>query len=250
MKSTPSKEVLSEDRIAEILAKVAQRENPPAEVANAVRARVHQAWQASLQERRGQRRRFTVLASAAGLLLVLGLGLFMQQHTPAPVVLATLGQQLNSVEYRRAGGAWQPVEQGVSPGLLAGDQLRTAAGSFAAFSTEQGLRVRLDQSSELRLLSEREVFLSKGAVYVNAEGESQLTVATAAGIARDIGTKFEVRVMPQGWQVQVRDGQVLIEDKRSGSAVANAGERLQLAADAPPERQAVSAADASWEWTH
>jgi ferric-dicitrate binding protein FerR (iron transport regulator) len=240
----------TEERIAKILSKVDRREEPPQAAADAVRANVHRAWKLSLEEKRARRRRHTSLAAVASLLLFLGAAVFLQFPAKAPATIASVDEQVNALEFRTGDGDWQILEPAAGRELTAGDQLRTGSESFAALTTAEGLRIRLDEDSELKLLADNEIFLASGAVYVNAGGAPALTVNTVHGTARDIGTKFEVRVAQDGWRVQVRDGQVVIDDKQAGSAMANAGERVHLRPGAPIQRETIPASDGSWAWTH
>jgi hypothetical protein len=94
-----------------------------------------------------------------------------------------------------------------------------------------------------------QLYLEAGAVYVDAPGAATLTVATRWGEARDIGTRYEVRLLADDWQVQVREGRVRMADSEAGNAVVGPGERLIARGDVF-QRSNVPEFDSSWSWTH
>jgi len=92
--------------------------------------------------------------------------------------------------------------------------------------------------------------LDRGAIYVDSGGEPgarSLAVHTPWGIARDIGTRFEVRLHGSALRVRVRDGLVrLSQDRQSHDA--NPGEELTLDGNGSVGRRSVPVFGAEWAW--
>jgi hypothetical protein len=189
-----------------------------------------------------------MLATAASVLLACGLAFVtLSEWSASQPVAAQLAHRVNTVEYYRADGDWRSPT--AAEPFLAGDRLRIAQGSYATVTMSGGTVLRLDEDTQMRFVDDDTVYLDRGAVYAEAPGASTLTVETAAGTARDIGTRFEVRIVDAGWQVQVREGRVIVNDNVAGEAFADAGERLRIAAGDEVSREEVGPADASWQWT-
>lgn len=239
---------MDEAQIAELLQKVGARPQPSDAAVRQAREKVHAAWQSEVNARRRQRRSFGGWATAAGVFLAVGLGLFLAQNPAPDTSSGHLAHHVNEIAYQPSGtGEWLPVD-GVAQ-FAAGDRLRSGADSYAMVELADGITVRMDAASELELGAGQELYLEEGAVYVDAPGASTVVVETPLGSARDIGTRFEVRMFDDAWRVQVREGIVLMDDHQQGAARAVAGERL-LASGDELQRQAIGTTDVSWQWTH
>lgn len=134
-----------------------------------------------------------------------------------------------------------------------GAALRSGDGR-AALRLAGGATVRLDTETRLRLASATVLNLERGALYVDTGSGPQprkpIEVHTSLGIARDVGTRFAVRIVDAGRTallVQVRDGAVLTE-QRGRAYRTQAGEELVLHHDGTAERREVTAHGPAWEW--
>ncbi|MDP5071264.1 MAG: FecR family protein [Congregibacter sp.] len=247
MESESAKNKLSEERIGAILTRVGPRPTPSADAESAVKTQVYQAWMESVQVQRRQRRQWSYMAAAASVMLTIAATLFVPWGSDYEPGAARLALRVNNLEYSPAGAeSWETAPE--SARFVSGDRLRLSEDSYAALTMSNGTELRLDQSTELRFVSEDSVFLQRGALYADAAGESTLRVITSQGSAQDIGTRFEVRVGDNSWQVQVREGRVVLDDQRAGTAFADAGERL-IAEDDGFVKEPVSLSDTSWTWT-
>ncbi|MFT7247107.1 MAG: ferric-dicitrate binding protein FerR (iron transport regulator) [Candidatus Azotimanducaceae bacterium] len=247
---------MSEARIAEILKKVNARAKPSAEMSAAIKSQVKDVWQEEvslhkqLKEQKQTKQRNGWLAVAASVTVAVGAG-FLFNLQPDPVYTGSVAQVVGTVEYRSpAQPDWQPLEPSIE--LLPDTDIRSAAGSYSALSLSNGMTLRLDENSMVQLSEEAQVYLSQGGLYAESDetmvGQS-ITVTTAFGRARDIGTEFEVRVTANDWRVQVREGLVAINDGQL-SETATAGQRLSIAQDQTFQRTLISSADTSWQWTN
>ncbi len=238
-----------EAEIARLLARVGTRPEPAPEAMQIAREAALDAWKDTLAERRRERNRWAMIGMAAS--LVLSLGFAWQLLIKAPQSESQIYRLANVVAdvdwQSESQTAWQPVVEATT--LRAGDRLQSGPGSYAALTTDTGLSVRLDHDTLIELQADSTLRLHHGAVYIDAPGELSLAVLTPWGEARDIGTRYEVRVTGNDWQVQVRDGRVEMSDDEAGVAVVGAGERRR-ADGSRFISDSVSPADASWSWTH
>jgi ferric-dicitrate binding protein FerR (iron transport regulator) len=244
---------LGEEQIASLLRRVGPRPEPEEAALRRAREEVREAWQQSVASARFRRQRWRRFAGAAGVLLVLGM-VFLSLQNPEPrqgIVLAHALVQDAGLELRGTvqdgPSEWHSIDG--ADALRAGDLLRTRPGAYGALVMNSGATLRLDRDSLLELHDGNEVFLHRGAVYVDAPGASSLAIATQRGVARDIGTRYEVRLGDKGWKIQVREGLVAIEDRQAGNVTAEAGERLEIELQGVSRTQ-VSPTDESWQWTH
>jgi ferric-dicitrate binding protein FerR (iron transport regulator) len=137
----------------------------------------------------------------------------------------------------------------VGAAVHAGDRLETTTGARAALSLGTGRSLRLDRDTTATLAAAERVELARGGVYVSSEPEAPgaLAVATALGLAREVGTRFAVELDGEQLAVRVRDGSVVLESDDERFAVP-AGEELTRSARGEIARRPLSASDPSWEW--
>lgn len=135
------------------------------------------------------------------------------------------------------------------------DVLQTGGQGAALLRVGPLLTLRLAPQSQLRLDAVDRVTLLRGQVYIDSgspagDAGQPLTVATAAGDVRHLGTRYLVRAGDNVVEVAVRDGRVLLAGRNATVRTqAGAGEGLRLVADASAvERYPLSPDDASYAW--
>jgi hypothetical protein len=177
--------------------------------------------------------------AAAVVVMVVGAVLWQWlQVTPAATLAA------------RTGGVTMVPAPGAGDALRPGSLVETADGRVA-LRMASGHSVRLDADTRARLVSGSALALERGAAYVDsgpAGAAGSFEVRTPLGVARDVGTQFEVRlVQGDGLLVQVREGSV--ELRRDGAShTAAAGTELRMDADGTLTRAAVARYGAPWDW--
>jgi len=110
--------------------------------------------------------------------------------------------------------------------------------------------LRIDANTVATLVDARTIHLTRGAIYLDsgASTPGSVTVRTASGTIRDIGTRFEVRAGERDLRVRVRDGAVQLE--RAGRIDrAPKGMELLARADGTVSTRSVDAHAADWAWT-
>lgn len=188
------------------------------------------------------------LLAAAVVALAVGLSLW----PPAPSPAATLELIAGSVEFVPAPGG----EGGNT--VFAGTVVETsgtATAARAALRLSGGAAVRLDAGTRLEVLSASVLALDRGAVYVDsgpAGGAGGIEVRTPLGVARDIGTQFEVRYEPMeeaGSSLRIRVREGVVDLSRGGdSERANAGVELLVRPDGSVKRGSMPGFGPGWDW--
>ncbi len=243
----------------ELIGAAGFRPAPGADRAARVRAAVEREWRAGIRARRV--RRWTgagvgMLAAAATVFVAVR----SRSHT-APLPLTPIARVVaahGGVTMEIAGGPAAVAAVGQT--IAAGAIIRTDAASRAAVRVIDGGELRLDVGTVATLVDARTIQLDRGALYVDsgAAMPGSVTIRTAAGTVRDIGTRFEVRtgLLQQGSdgrggrdvRVRVRAGAVQLE--RAGRIDrAPAATELLAHPDGTVSTKTVDPFDAEWDWT-
>jgi hypothetical protein len=242
-----------DDPLARLLRLVGPRDPVPADTLERVRLEAHAEWRRGVQQRA---RRALYLRSLAALgaaaALVMGFLWWLRPAAgPAPVV-AVLQRTEGPVWLRQRAGAEDAAATPVSGGAItAGTWIETGATGRAALRLNGGASLRFDVSTRARLDSVTSLVLSRGAVYVDTgalHARSLLEVKTAFGVARDVGTQFELRLSEHALRLRVREGRVDL-DCAGAVHAAGAGEELRLADGRALERGVFPAQGQDWSWT-
>lgn len=235
----------SNDPVGLLLRRAGHRPRPPAGSEAEIRHVVHAAWQAKMAERgaerfRRRRQQTWYLAAAAVLGLLVG-GLAWRQAMapagPSAVVVASVETWFPAV-------ADGDAEGGAS--LVAGDEITTAEDQRVALRLAGGASVRVDHGSRLVLGDKGRIELRQGALYIDSEGSRGLEIHSPWGVARNLGTQFEVRLHDDGLRLGVRQGRVAL-DIDGTTHEAPAGMALEVTA-AGVETSELAAQDESWDW--
>ena len=231
-----------------------------------VRTAVHGAWRTEIEfvarHARQVKTRRRWLAIAVPLVVaasaVITFAIWRPGRTPAAVPSPAL---VAHIDY--ATGSSTPFTAGGT--VMSGSTVTTSAGTLALTLTS-GVHLRLDASSAIRVDSAADVVLERGAVYVDSApanpgvdpsagtpaprlpGASPITIHTPAGLVRDIGTQFEVRLADAGIRVRVREGEVRVTYANGVEALAGAGEELFTRPDGSIDRRPVAETGSEWEW--
>jgi len=243
------------DQIGPLLRLAGPREAVPADRMRRVKAAVHAEWR---QQTRARSRRSTLVwslgAFAAAALVLIGVRLAVHDVSVVPSppqALATIEALSGAVRLISSSErAAQPTLYQIGDAVQEGDGVDTTSGGLAALRLAGGASVRLDRGTRLRLMSDSTLVLDEGAIYVDSgesRGDRSLEVRTAVGVARDIGTRFEVRFNGSALRVRVRDGLVRLSQGRQ-SHDANSGDELTLDGNGSVARRTVPVYGTDWAW--
>lgn len=217
-----------------------------------VRSAVLAEWQIGTR-RRANRKRVALAGLALGfasLLVFAGRVTFLEPRAvplgePVAIVAQVDGdpQWTSSLRGDRKGGRIRHDDV-----VRIGEWIETGDRSRVALRFGVGTSVRLDSGSRVRPLAPGAIELSAGAVYVDSGNEnSQFEVRTPLGIARDIGTQFEVRLIDETLRLRVRTGVVELTD-RARSISGRAGTEITMSSTGAVSRPTTTHG-AEWDWT-
>lgn len=213
---------------------------PESEVAP-LREEAREVFRRQARKARVKRRLGWVAALGSGLaaaLLLLFLGPLLRRDPNPPPPIAQLEMRTGEVTVSGSGS------------FLPGTVVTTADGGRVAVRLPAGASVRIDGNSSVRFDSGRTLTLECGALYadVGASGKPHegIEIATPFGSVRDVGTQFEVRLLPAGMRVRVREGKVRVDAERIREA--EAGSELLLHADGSSESTEVPVYGPGWDW--
>lgn len=235
-----------EDALARLLQEAGPRPTIDAERADRVRQAVHAQWIETTrpEPRRRHIGRWLIAAAAAASLLTM-MRWSARESAPAP---ASSIVAVGTIETVR--GALLASERPAGPGdtVLTGSWLETGANARAGVRLASGPSLRLDVATRVRVESPTVFTLERGAVYVDSgESEVPLTIRTPLGLARDIGTQFEVRLRGDDVLVRVREGIVELE-RGERTYQASAGNELRLKPAGDIELGTVLPYAPQWDW--
>jgi hypothetical protein len=236
-----------DETVARLLRLAGHRPTLPEWDAAVVKRAAKDEWRRKVRSRA----RRTLVLRAGGLLaaavLALVLGLRLRDSSPAPQEAppaATIEAIMGSVRVLPPPGGEDRKT------IFAGTVVETS-GDRAALRLAGGAALRLDADTRLELVSAAVLSLDRGAVYLDSGpegGAGGVEVRTPLGVARDVGTQFEVRYEPAGaLRIRVREGAVDL-GRGDGSERAAAGDELVVDADGAVARGQVPGFGPGWDW--
>jgi ferric-dicitrate binding protein FerR (iron transport regulator) len=240
-----------EEFVARLLRTAGTRVEPPPEDYDRVYSAASIALERMLQGRR-RRTRWQPLAIAASVLVALGGLILLMRPSPAPPVVAQTLRLVGDVRLRPA-DQFAELEVPVGTRIAAGSEVHTRDQGRLALRLANGAQLRIDTNSSVRLESGHTVRLLRGAVYVDSGSRASkreslpVEIVTDVTRAREIGTRFEVRLSGTVYRLRVRDGRVDL-DHRSRAYAGGPGEQLLIDADGTVKRSRVVLDDPDWAW--
>ena len=244
-----------EVEIERLLNEVGARAEPTAEMMQAVHAAVHAEWQTMVAQR-SRRKQGTIWSIAATVVVALG-AVLLWQFSAGPRALPVNVASIANIQHTasvgtaqvstNAGVTWHDVVLGEV--LAVGAEVRTDATTRAALDFGKGLSVRIDAGSHVQLLAADRVSLERGRIYIDAPPHvlAPLSVLTAFGAVRHLGTQYQVQLAQDRMTVSVREGRVVIAGQYGeGNVVAN--ESVVYGARGEIARAAMTPHDSTWQW--
>ena len=223
------------------------RERASSDKERAIRESLHDQWSVMIHRRTMKRRGFMALAAS---IAVAAVATAVSMSTPEPTIP---GRAVAKVELTKGHSSFTPAGGGpgsrvhTSTMLETGQEIRTAPGGGLALRWHNGITLRIDQDSRVRLLSLTSAELLSGRLYVDTDTAEapnvQLSFNTPAGPVRHEGTRYVVSVRSGTTQLRVRDGRVLL-----GPGEASGGERLTVSAAGEQTLDAIEPFGESWYW--
>jgi hypothetical protein len=235
-----------DDDVAPLLHLAGRRPRLPEEEVAPLRAQAREVFRRQARRTAMKRRLGWTAAAglaAAGLLLVIG-PIFRRLSLPSSSeAVATFELRTGEVTVSDADGQ----------ALFAGAVIETGDNGRVALRLPAGGSVRIDGGSTVRFDSPRTLTLGRGAVYADSGAAATpargIEIATVFGSIRDVGTQFEVRLLPEAkaLRVRVREGKVLV-DQAGEIRQAGTGAELILEADGGFQSAVIPVYGADWDW--
>ena len=203
-----------ESGIARVLAAAGARMQPPAAMAEAVRVAAHAEWRAMLAAR-ARRRRMVFALAASAVIAIFGFWLSRTWLTPR------------------------------------GEDVTTDRSHYAALTFPGNISVRLDRDTHIVRLNPQHIVLRQGAVYVDAglaphESARHLQIDTPSGSVSHVGTQYEVRLLPVGTRIRVREGRV--ELGGPAPVILQARDQLLVSGSGLITRTSIAPDSSEWDW--
>ena len=180
---------------------------------------------------------------AAALVLGAGLGLYTLTHRtehgmqgPGPIANRTSEPSLADLDYLTPGRL--PQAPTAVP-LVIGKSLKTGIAERRRVTLPDGSILYLNQNTEVRLHADRRLQVTAGEVFVEVapgalvkkNGDPTFVVQTAQREVTALGTKFAVKIEPQGTGVVVTQGKVKAErgtrNGERGTVLIEAGQQVK-----------------------
>ena len=232
------------------------RERAPKEDEHAIRASLHCEWTSMTRQRQ---RRKTVIAwgIAASVLLaaVISVNMLNREATP-PVMhqVATVEKQSGNIFLRQGDEPSSESRRLASGKLFAGQVLSTAQDARLAVAMGTMEVIRINENTRLVFVSESEIELISGQIYVDSGPaaattgpDDALIIRTIAGSVRHLGTQYITGIDGSTLAVSVREGQVLIKSQYTES-IANRGQQLSINQAGTASIASIPTHGPLWEW--
>ncbi|HMB61206.1 MAG TPA: FecR domain-containing protein [Xanthomonadales bacterium] len=245
------------DVLAELFRHASARQRPPPGDEQAIRDALQAQWEdMTLRSRRG--RKSWVWGIAASLMLAAVLGVLLQSRfsasqLPSPLAVASIVKGNITRSEGSDSGAQQVRE---NEKLTSGQSLRTTAGSRLGLTWSSGVSIGLDEFTELRLVSNQEVFLVQGRVYMDfppgAPTENSLAITSEQGLIKHHGTQFMTQLSTAGLAISVREGEVAFLPSQSDQKdplLAGVGQQLSVSTGGEISVREIPTWGQEWAWT-
>lgn len=243
-----------DDVLADLFRQVSARKPPPVEDEQLIRQAVHEQWREVIRKRRHKRWAWALAASImVAVVTVLRIG----PHTPIPdseLTLASVEKIIGTVATQSVTG---PVilRAGVANDITIGMTLRSETASGLGLRWINGAFIRLDERTELRLVSANEVHLQTGRIYLDTievpQGDQAIVIRTPQGLVRHLGTQFMTQFSASGLSISVREGEVMFEPLTVGHHVpthAGVGQKLEISPGGGLDLETIPTWGDDWTW--
>jgi ferric-dicitrate binding protein FerR (iron transport regulator) len=249
-----------DEEIAALLQSLSARERVPEHELPPIKAAARDAWMRQVRRTTLRRRAaYAAVAIAAGVVLAIGIGVLRPDGLPPSP--STIAVTLETVVGDTSVGG--EVASAAAREVASGTAIVTGDGGRTALRLPSGHSVRVDVATSVRIVSDGSLRLDRGAIYVDTETATapdgaSIEIDTPFGLVTDLGTRFEVRLIPaqglagpgdapSGLRIAVRDGKVRLATSL-GDYEAAAGSELSFYAGGRLDRAAAPPYGSSWGW--
>lgn len=246
----------SDELFASLFKNAATRTRAPADDEARIHATLHTEWRQALGRRRW--RRLTVgLAAAASVVLAIfvSTGVFNDPPVQTPTrTVASVVKQSGRVLVGTGGTLEAMQRLRAEETLLSGMVISTAYDARLALRWLGGESIRLDENTRLRLISETEMELLSGRIYIDTHaddsqpiGTSELAINTPFGRVQHLGTRYMTSLTHASVIVSVRQGSVAVTGNNEES-IATSGQQLSVSSKGNVSLAPIAVFGETWQW--
>lgn len=202
-----------EDVTAHLLRLAGAPPEPPVERSARVRQAVHDAWRAHRRQRILRRSATAIALCGVAAALVIAVRIDRARPSEASLlsdaVMATVARMEGRSAVRQGGGEALLLTSAMA--IHVNDVIETDNASRASLRMADGSSLRIDRGSRVRVVARAAIELGAGAAYLEtSQGSRGFEIRTPMGTVRDVGTRFEVRLIDSGLRLRVRAGRAQI----------------------------------------
>jgi len=243
-----------EDVLDTLFSYASSRPTAPADDEAAIRTAIFAQWQKATV-RRKRKRYLSALGLAASLVLTVIVVTNLQDPTQAVSnyeQLASLKAQEGDVFVHNIEDDNLTAHQLADGQFYANQVISTNTGARMALEWKTGESIRVDENSELALISISEIELISGRVYLDTkhviQAGSSFVITTFAGPIRHLGTQYMAGIKGKTVTLSVREGEVYL-DAANAEILVHKGEQVSIGPAGKPEVRPVQTFGRMWEWT-
>ena len=257
MNSTDHKNQGNSDELFESLFKnAAARTQAPADDEARIRTALHTEWKQTTSRRRW-RLLATGLATAASIVIAIFIytGGVKDSHsqTPARMVASVVKQSGRVMSANSGTPESTKLLQAAEP-LISGSLITTAHNARLAIRWLDGESLRLDVNTQLLLISETEIELFSGRIYIDTHADgnkpdikNELTINTPFGRVQHLGTQYMTGLTDGSVIVSVRQGSVSVTGDNEES-IAQGGQQLSISSKGKVSLAPITIYGDGWLW--
>ena len=137
---------------------------------------------------------------------------------------------------------------------MSGSAITTAYDARLAIRWLDGESIRLDENTRLLLISETEIELFSGRIYIDSHADdnklddkSALTTNTPFGRVQHLGTQYMTSLTDGSVIVSVRQGSVAVTGNNDES-IAKGGQQLSISSNGSVSQMPIAIYGESWQW--
>lgn len=241
----------SDDELERLLRMADPGPVPPGDGAGQLKAALRPIWQATVQARRARRRKMAfagvslAAAAAVAALVLLWPTEAIRPLLPVGTIERVEGLAATLSAPDQPPATIRPASSALEIAPL--QRIDTGDATRVAVRLSNGASLRLDQGTSIILESTGSLMLLQGAAYLDTDdGRASILVRTPLGTARDLGTRFEVRLAPRVMTVRVRGGLVAVDS--DGRTEVRAGMQGTFVLDEEPILSPIAPDASEWAW--
>ncbi len=245
----------AKDPLADLLKRGKLRQPAPPAARERAFQQLHAHWSEQVQRKR-QRRRVVTWAVAASTFLAVAIVFNTANNGgfTADVSVARIARSSGTDIHLRRHRWSQPTAISSVDDLPANSTLITGAASRLALAWKKGGSLRINEETELNIVSPERVRLVAGSIYFDsilnhdtATAPTSLAIETPYGVVQHLGTQFSTRMQGDVLTISVREGEVSVEDGKN-RLLLSAGDEFDIDQAGLRAQRQVKAFGEQWQW--